>query len=152
MSTCGALQYNAGNVRCPERKEVMPKIVQNNHDDAIAERAADAHSEEARNGVEAVRKSAGLAAPSAADEREPAPGAIEGTTELGALIAALFAEQTRHSIEVAATLGRARNWGEVAHAQNEFIAGSFQRMGQLSDRYVAFIRTGIKVISSPSPH
>jgi hypothetical protein len=129
----------------------MPKVAQTKHDDdAPAEQGADALPKGARKSADAADEAVESAGRMAAgnEQRE----AAEDTAELGSSMAVLFAEQTRHSLEVAAALGRARNFGEVVHVQNEFIAGSFERMSQLSDRYLALTRTAMKAMPSPWRH
>jgi hypothetical protein len=55
----------------------------------------------------------------------------------------ILGDQTRHSFEAATALGRARNFTEVAQVQSDFIGGSFGRMAQLSERYLALLRGGM---------
>ena len=100
----------------------------------VARRAADAGDEDARS---ARTENTG-------PEREPARAATEETAAAGGSMLALFAKQTRHSMEATAAIGRAKNWVEVAQVQANFIGGSLERLGQMNDVYLTLVRTGAK--------
>jgi hypothetical protein len=58
-------------------------------------------------------------------------------------MAALLNEQARHAMQATIAVGRARTLAEVSKAQTDFIGGSFQRMGQFHERYLAFVSGGM---------
>ena len=81
--------------------------------------------------------------------RADADGASEtDTASAGSSMVALLNEQTRHAMQATMAVGRARTLTEVTKAQSDFIGGSFQRMGQFNERYLAFVRGGM--VSFPS--
>jgi hypothetical protein len=89
---------------------------------------------------------AALAAGAAAvAETDPLARAASGGSPEGdaTSIMEILGEQTLHSFEAATALGRARTLIEVAQVQSDFIGGSFGRMGQLSERYLALLRGGM---------
>jgi hypothetical protein len=91
----------------------------------------------AREGLEAVRRTAGATAEA---EREVVGRSAEGAAELGRLWADLLGEQTRHNLEVATALGRAVRWDEVLQAQAEFVRVSLERFGELNRRYLEIVQ------------
>lgn len=64
---------------------------------------------------------------------------------------ALLNEQARHAVEATIAVGRARTLAEVSKAQCDFIGGSFQRMQQFNERYLAFASGGMASAFFPSP-
>lgn len=70
----------------------------------------------------------------------------------GSSMMALLNEQARHALQAqtAMAAGRARTLAEMAQVQSAFMAGSFQRMGQFNDRYLAFLRAWRTAPSFPS--
>lgn len=64
----------------------------------------------------------------------------------------ILGDQTRHSLEAAMALGRARHLAEVAQVQSDFLSDSFGRAGQLGERYLALLRGGMMSPSSNSRH
>jgi hypothetical protein len=55
----------------------------------------------------------------------------------------ILGDQTRHSLEAATALGRARTLAEAAQVRSDFIGGSFGRMGRLNERCLALLRGGM---------
>ncbi len=74
-------------------------------------------------------------------QRETARQSTEGVTEIGKLWVELLNEQTRHNLQLAATLGRAVNWDELFQLQGEFVRASFERLNQLNSRYLEVVQT-----------
>lgn len=121
---------------------------------------ARAGAEMARQGATVMRSSAraganaaddlgrdlGGAARSAApseEEREATRETAESAAEIGRSVVALLGEQTRHAVETAAALGRARTLAEAAEAQADFVGASFGRAARLNGRYLALARSGM---------
>ena len=52
-------------------------------------------------------------------------------------------------MQVAAAFGRVMNLAEVAEIQRDFLAGSFNRMNQLGERYCAMMQAGMKSMTFP---
>ena len=106
-----------------------------------------------------VMRFATRAGADAADEISKAVRAATGSqetqeaereTDAASAMVALINEQARHAMQAAIAVGRARTPAEVAKAQSDFIAGSFKRMGRFNDRYLAFVRGGMGIVSRPS--
>ena len=74
----------------------------------------------------------------------------ERETDAASAMVALINEQARHALQATIAVGRARTPAEVAKAQSDFIGGSFKRMGRFNDRYLAFVRGGMGIVSRPS--
>jgi competence ComEA-like helix-hairpin-helix protein len=72
-------------------------------------------------------------------QRETARRSAEGTAELGQLFAEFVSEQTRRNLEVAATFGRAFDWGEALKAQSEFVRESLERATEFNRRYLELV-------------
>ena len=101
----------------------------------------------------AVGRAARAAAPSD-DEQAAAPEMVQNemaqdTAAIGTSMVALLGEQTRHAMEAATALGRARTLAEVARVQSDFIGGSVQRAGRMNERYLAFVRSGMTSLPFP---
>ena len=101
----------------------------------------------------AMGRAARAAAPSE-DEQAAAPEMVQNemaqdTVAIGTSMAALLGEQTRHAMEAATALGRARTLAEVARVQSDFIGGSVQRAGRMNERYLAFVRSGMTSLPFP---
>ena len=108
-----------------------------------AEGGARVASTAAREGTEIVRRVFGAAAET---EREALGRAAEGTAELGRLWVDLLGEQTRHNVRVAAALGQAVRWDEVAQAQSEFVRASLERLQELNRRYLEIVRGMVEAV------
>ncbi|HEX5846723.1 MAG TPA: hemerythrin domain-containing protein [Rhodoplanes sp.] len=76
----------------------------------------------------------------------------ERETDAASAMVALINEQARHAMQATIAVGRARTLAEVTKAQSDFIGGSFKRMGRFNDRYLAFVRGGMGIVSRPSSH
>ena len=65
-----------------------------------------------------------------------------GVASVGLSMVALLNEQAQHVLQVQTVLvaGHARTLAELAQVQSAFMAASFQRMGQVNDRYLAYVR------------
>ena len=74
------------------------------------------------------------------------------TASAGLSMAALLNEQARHAMQATIAVGRARTLAEVSKAQTDFIGGSFQRMGQFHERYLAFVSGGMASAFFSSSH
>lgn len=64
----------------------------------------------------------------------------------------ILGDQTRHAIEAAAALGRARNLTEVVQVQSDFIGESFGRMGRMNECCLALLSRGMMSLPSASRH
>ena len=98
---------------------------------------AETASAAARGGLQLVQRFAGGVGEV---QRETARQSTEGVTEIGKLWVELLNEQTRHNLQLAATLGRAVNWDELFQLQGEFVRASFERLNQLNSRYLEVIQ------------
>ena len=135
------------------------------HESPVEARAAAASEDAAKLGGEAARPGAAVArvASAAGADRKPrveAPSeegrqaageAVESAVVIGQSVVAVLGEQTRHAIETAAALGRARTLAEAAEAQTDFIGASLKRAARLNDRCLALARSGMGALSVASP-
>jgi hypothetical protein len=114
----------------------MAKIAhQNNREDDA--------STQARQTLDQAARAAGKAAVAETDRLARAASGDASSEVDATSIMEILGDQTRHSFEAATALGRAHSLAEVAQVQSDFIGGSFGRMGQLSERYLALLRGGI---------
>jgi hypothetical protein len=88
----------------------------------------------------------------AEEQRQAIQQSAGEAAELGRVFVDLLGQQTRHNMQVAAAFGRAVNWAEVAEIQRDFIAGNFERMNQLGERYRAMVQAGMKSMTLPARH
>jgi hypothetical protein len=102
---------------------------------------------ESDQALDQAARAAGAAAVAETDRlaRDASGGSPEGDATS---IMEILGDQTRHSLEAATALGRARSLAEAAQVQSDFIGGSFGRIGRLNERYLALLRGGM--MSSPS--
>ena len=100
--------------------------------------------------ADAPREFARTATAIADDQRATARHAASEAGDIGRTVAELLAEQTRHSVDAVAVMGRAVDWAELAQAQHDFFAGSFARMRQFNDRYCEAMLSGLKSMSVPA--
>lgn len=54
----------------------------------------------------------------------------------------ILGDQTRHAIEAALALGRARSLTEALQVQSDFIGESFGRLGRMNECYLTLLRPG----------
>jgi competence ComEA-like helix-hairpin-helix protein len=99
---------------------------------------AETASAAARGGLQLVQRLAGGVGEV---QRETARQSTESVAEIGKLWVELLNEQTRHNLQLAATLGRAVNWDELFQLQGEFVRASFERLNQLNSRYLEVVQT-----------
>jgi hypothetical protein len=101
----------------------------------VATQAADRGADAARESMQVAQRTA-----TAIGERqqESVRQSAKGATELSQLFVQLFNEQARHNLQLVTA---------VAKAQDDFVRGSFERMGQLSGRYREIIQAGMKAMA-----
>jgi hypothetical protein len=109
-------------------------------------RASENGQDAARGGAERVRD---LASAAAENGSQTLQRSADETVELGRTVVDLLGEQTRHNLHAAAAIGQAVDWAEVARAQRDFVAGSFERMNQFAQHYRAMMRAGMSAMSFP---
>src|SRR5690606_30878395 len=65
-----------------------------------------------------------------------------GAASVGLSLVALLNEQAQHALQVQTVMaaGQAQRMAELARVQSAFVAASFQRMGQVNDRYLTLVR------------
>lgn len=119
----------------------MPKIARHEDYAGSAERGAENVTKIARS---ATQEGADAARESSERARNAASEVTEESAELGRSIISLLGEQTRHNMQFATAFGRTVDWGQVAEMQRDFLAGSFNRMIQLGDRYRTMLQAGMK--------
>ena len=135
----------------------MPKIARIEDHNRAAQSGADKLTKISRSMTEqgggAARESIERARASATDAAENQQQILQQTAgqsaELGRAIVDLIGQQTRHNMQVAAAFGRVMNWAEVAEIQRDYLAGSFNRMSQLGERYRAMMQAGMKSMTVP---
>ena len=135
----------------------MPKIARIEDHDPAAQSGADKLTKISRSmteqGGDAARESIERARASATDASESQQQILQQTagesTELGRAIVDLIGQQTRHNMQLAAAFGRVMNWAEVTEIQRDYVAGSFNRMSQLGERYRAIMQAGMKSMTFP---
>jgi len=81
------------------------------------------------------------------DQKAAARHVASEAGDLGRTAAELLAEQARHGVDAAAAMGRAVDWAQLAQAQRDFFAGSFERMRQFNDRCREAMLSGVKSMS-----
>ena len=136
----------------------MPKTARIEDHDGAAQSGADKLTKISRSateqGADAARESIERVRASATDAAENQQQILQQTAgesaELGRAIVDLLGQQTRHNMQVAAAYSRALNWAEVAEIQRDFLAGSFDRMNQLGERYRAMMQAGMKSLALPT--
>jgi hypothetical protein len=133
----------------------MSKIARNEGHDGSAERVADKPTKIARSttqqGAGAARESIERARASATDAAEnQLQRSVGESAELGRAIVDLLGQQIRHNMQVAAAFGRVMNWAEVAEIQRDYLAGCFNRMNQLGERYGAMMQAGMRSMATPT--
>jgi hypothetical protein len=103
---------------------------------------------------ESGRAAAGAARAAAVAETNLLARATSGESSKadGTSILEILGDQTRHSLETATALGRARTLAEVAQVQSDFFSGSLGRMSRLSEHYLALLRGGMMALPSTSRH
>lgn len=94
-------------------------------------------------GADANRKPNRATQSVAAQEALRETARTAGAASVGLSVVALLNEQAQHVLRVQTVMaaGRARRLAEVAQVQSAFMAASFQRMAQVNDRYLAFVRS-----------
>ncbi|MRX52222.1 hypothetical protein GI374_17855 [Paracoccus sp. S-4012] len=133
-------------------------------DDGAARQSADtmkAGVDLVQQGAQVARKAMGAGTDTSGErdwKSQPTPSFddTQGTARRAASVRGsmmeLLNEQARHALQLQTAMAaeRIRTLAEVAQVQSAFVAGSFQRMGQFNDRYLAFIRSwkGVPSFSS----
>jgi hypothetical protein len=136
----------------------MPKIARIEDHDRAAQSGADKLTKISRSateqGADAARESIERVRASATDAVQNQQQILQQTAgesaELGRAIVDLLGQQTRHNMQVATAFGRVMNLAEVAEIQRDFLAGSFNRMNQLGERYCAMMQAGMKSMAFPT--
>jgi hypothetical protein len=86
----------------------------------------------------------------AAEPDRLAEAASGGRPEAAATLLEIVGDQTRHALEAATALARARNLTEVAQVQSDFLGGSLARIGRLNERTLALLRSGLTSLPTTS--
>lgn len=129
----------------------MPKIARLETENDAAGNAVDPLPKIATRMAPQTTRTAGDEAQDAAQHAGDAAPRIRDTFppisvergEISRMFVDLLAEQARHNMDAAAALGRSMNLIALAKVQREFIAGSFERMNKLGERYRESVRTAM---------
>jgi hypothetical protein len=109
-----------------------------------------AHQHDQKDNASQARENFSQAAGAATAQADRIGRAVTNGSSDATSILEIFADQTRHSFEAATALGRARTLAEAAQVQSNFLGGSFDRFGRLSERYLALLRGGMTMLPSAS--
>jgi hypothetical protein len=126
-----------------ERKNLMAKRAHQNDlkDDRVTE------SDQA---LDQAARAAGAAAVAETDRlaRDASGGSPEGDATS---IIEILGDQTRHSLEAATALGRARNWPRPCRCRATSSAAALAGSGGSNERYLALLRSGMMSLALERP-
>jgi hypothetical protein len=107
-----------------------------------------------KQSVQSLDQAARAAGARAVAEVDRRAQAASGNGAKGAATSLLdiVGDQTQHAMEATTALGRARSLGEVVQVQSDFLSGSFERIGRMSEHYLSVLRGGMAALRSNGRH